>query len=48
MEKINIMIKIKMILVDTYIAFGNYKKAKDILINLIEQDNQIYEFHKTS
>lgn len=45
-KKVNVMINIKMLFVDAYIAIGNYKKAKDILIEMIEQDNQVYETHK--
>ena len=45
-KNINIMQSVKMIKIDVYIAFGNLKKAKDLLIDMIEQDNQIYELHK--
>lgn len=45
-KKIDVMSKLKMLIVDMYIALGNYKKAKEILIFMIEQDNQVYEYHK--
>ena len=48
LEKNNkdIMIKLKMAIIDMYIAFGNYKKAKEKLIQFLEQDNDIYDLHK--
>ena len=45
-KKINVMQSIKMLMIDFYITVGNYKKAKEILINMAEQDNQNYEVHK--
>ena len=42
----NIMIKLKMAIIDMYMAFGNYKKAKEKLIEFLEQDNENYDFHK--
>lgn len=45
-QKINIMLNAKMIIIDIYIALGNYKKAKNILIEMIEQNNENYELHK--
>ena len=40
LEKNNkdIMIKLKMAIIDMYIEFGNYKKAKEKLIQFLEQD----------
>ena len=45
-KNINIMSNMKMFRVNFYIAIGNYKKAKAILLKLTEQNNEIYDFHK--
>lgn len=45
-KNINIMSNIKMARVNFYIAIGNYKKAKAILLKLTEQNNEIYDYHK--
>ena len=45
-KNINIMSNIKMSRVNFYIAIGNYKKAKAILLRLTEQNNEVYDFHK--
>lgn len=45
-KNINVMQALKMIQVDILIAMGNYKKAKNLLIDMIEKDNQQYEPHK--
>ena len=45
-KNINAMLGIKMFLVDIYITFGDYKKAKEVLIELIEKDDQVYDLHK--
>lgn len=45
-RNINILANLKVLIVDVYIAFGNYKKAKTILIDMIEKDNQVYDLHK--
>ena len=45
-KNINIMSNMKMFRVNFYIAIGNYKKAKAILLRLTEQNNEVYDFHK--
>ena len=45
-KNINIMSNMKMSRVNFYIAIGNYKKAKAILLRLTEQNNEVYDFHK--
>ena len=45
-KNVNVMSNIKMARVNLYIAIGNYKKAKALLIKLTEQNNEVYEFHK--
>ena len=45
-NKINVMSKIKMAIIDIYIALGNYKKAKDHLLEFLEQENDNYGLHK--
>ena len=45
-KNINLIHRIKVLKADMYIAMGNYKKAKDILLNLIEKDNKVYDYHK--
>jgi tetratricopeptide (TPR) repeat protein len=42
---IDVMKSFRMIKVNIYIAIGNFKKAKDILINL-EEEKQTYDVHK--
>ena len=44
--KIDVMINIKMITLNMYIALGNYKKAKEKLIKLIEDNPENYDLHK--
>ena len=41
-KNINIMSNMKMFRVNFYIAIGNYKKAKAILLRLTEQYNEVY------
>ena len=45
-KNIDIMSNLKMARVNFYIAIGNNKKAKAILLKLTEQNNDTYEFHK--
>lgn len=45
-KNINIMSNMKIARVNFYIAIGNYKKAKALLLMLTEQNNETYEFHK--
>ena len=45
-KNIDIMSNLKMARVNFYIAIGNNKKAKAILLKLTEQNSDIYEFHK--
>lgn len=45
-RKIYVMSNTKMFLVNMYIAIGNYKKAKELIIEMIEKDNDNYELHK--
>ena len=42
----NILIKLKMVIIDMYMAFGNYKKAKEKLLEFLEHDNENYDLHK--
>lgn len=45
-KNINIFLRLKTIRADIYIAFGNYKSAKDILISIEEKYPQNYDVHK--
>ena len=45
-RNIDVMKNWKILLIDLYIALGKHKKAKEILIDLIEKDNQVYDYHK--
>lgn len=45
-KKINILSMSKMSLIDTYLAVGNYKKAKDLLAKLIDKNPNEYDYHK--
>ena len=45
-RKIDIMIYLKMAIIDMYMAFGNYKKAKVKLLELIEDNKENYDLHK--
>ena len=45
-NKINVMAKIKMVIIDMYMTLGNYKAAKEKLIEFLEQDNDNYDLHK--
>ena len=44
--KFDVMINIKMITLNMYIALGNYKKAKEKLIKLLEENPENYDLHK--
>ena len=45
-NNINIMSKFKTTIIDMYMTFGNYKKAKLIILEFLEQDNENYDLHK--
>lgn len=45
-KNITVMLNAKIFMADIYIALGNYKKAKEILIDMIEKNNDIYDLHK--
>ena len=48
LEKYNfdVMINIKKITLNMYIAFGNYKKAKEKIIKLLQENPENYDLHK--
>lgn len=45
-KNINIFLRLKSVRADIYIAFGNYKSAKNILISIEEKYPQNYDIHK--
>ena len=45
-KNINIMSNIKIYIININMMTGNQKKAKELLIKMIDKDNQIYELHK--
>ena len=45
-KKINILSMSKTSLIDTYLAVGNYKKAKELLLKLVDKNSNEYDYHK--
>lgn len=45
-NKIDIMINMKMAIINMYIAFGNYKMAKEKILKLLEDNSESYDLHK--
>ena len=45
-NKIDIMINMKMVIINMYLAFGNNKMAKERILKLLEENSESYDLHK--